>query len=127
MIIEHFGGKNTCDNLEELERVLSFRTEKGVNEFWLNLPTEYPCMNLVVKNNYASLLYIPEDGHPGFISIGHDTDLDEYETSTFYTNTDQEEISVANYTILPFSIALNAVKEFFETKEMPKLIEWEEL
>ncbi|MDP4177541.1 MAG: hypothetical protein Q8900_04275 [Bacillota bacterium] len=68
---------------------------------------------------------------PGFSSIGSDTDLDiDIDIdgiSIFYTNTDKEEIEVANYSILPFSKAVTAVDEFFETMSLPKCIEWEEL
>ncbi len=130
MIIEHFGGKNTCGNLEDLENILRFRTDKGLNEFWIWISEEIenPCMAMLVKNDYAYLHFFPEEGHPGFQSVGQDTDLDEDGDSTFYTGSDSgEEVSVPNYAVLPFQMAVNAVKEFFETKEMPQSVDWEEL
>ena len=53
--------------------------------------------------------------------------LDEDGISIFYTNTDSEEIEVANYSIIEIEDAVSAVKEFFETQQLPKCIEWEEL
>ena len=45
----------------------------------------------------------------------------------FYTNTDSEEIEAANYSIVKIEDAVSAVEEFFETLQLPKCIEWEEL
>ena len=47
--------------------------------------------------------------------------------SIFYTNTDSEEIEVANYSIVKIVDVVSAVEEFFETLQLPKCIEWEEL
>ena len=38
-----------------------------------------------------------------------------------------EEIEVANYSIIEIEDAVSAVEEFFETLQLPKCIEWEEL
>lgn len=53
--------------------------------------------------------------------------LDADGISIFYTNTDSEEIEVANYSIIEIEDAVSAVEEFFETLQLPKCIEWEEL
>ncbi len=37
MFVEHFLGKIECNTCEELEQVLELRTEKGVNEFTIEL------------------------------------------------------------------------------------------
>lgn len=127
MIVEHFMGKKECSNFIELEKVLRMRTAKGVNEFIINSEEEFPYLIMSVKDEYACLNYFDEDNSPGYSSIGGDVDLNEDEISIFYTNTDEEEIEVANYSIMSFQKAIMAVKEFFETNIMPKCIEWEEL
>lgn len=38
-----------------------------------------------------------------------------------------EEIKVANYSIVKFEDVVSTVEEFFETLQLPKCIEWEEL
>jgi len=128
MIIEHFGGKAICDNIKDVENVLNYRTEKGVNEFWIYGETKYPLLGLLVNKGTAYLHYFVNEGEPGFQSIGNDNlELDENENSIFYTNTDTEEVSIPNYSIITFTSALKAVKEFFETNDMPQCIEWDEM
>lgn len=127
MLVEHFMGKKECKSIEELEEVLEVRTKKNVNEFIISSESYFPYMVMSVKNDYACLNYFWEDNNPGYSSIGDGTDLDEDGISIFYTNTDEEEIEVANYSIMSVSKAVMAVKEFFETGTLPKCIEWEEL
>ncbi|WP_277408695.1 Imm1 family immunity protein [Lacrimispora xylanisolvens] len=127
MIIEHFEGKNECNSLDNIEDILTQRTHKGVNEFIIHGEQEFPYMVVLVNNNYAYLHFYKEDDDPGFRSIGGDTDLENDGDSIFYTNTDNEEVSIENVSVVPFSNALTAVKQFFETRDMPKCIEWDEL
>lgn len=127
MIIEHFEGKNECNSLDNIDDILTRRTHKGVNEFIIHGEQEFPYMVVLVNNNYAYLHFYKEDDDPGFRSIGGDTDLEKDGDSIFYTNTDNEEVSIENVSVVPFSNALMAVKQFFETRDMPKCIEWDEL
>jgi hypothetical protein len=127
MIIEHFEGKDECNSLDNIDNILTRRTHKGVNEFIIHGEQEFPYMVVLVNNNYAYLHFYKEDDDPGFRSIGGDTDLENDGDSIFYTNTDNEEVSIENVSVVPFSNALMAVKQFFETRDMPKCIEWDEL
>lgn len=127
MKVSHFGGMIDCETVETLEQVLNMRYGSGVNEFWISGEEENPCLAVLVNNDYANLTYFPDDGHPGFQSIGMETGLDQHEISIFYTNTPEEEIEVNNDTVIPFSKALEAAKEFFTSTGMPKSIEWLEL
>lgn len=127
MIIEHFEGKTECNSLDNIDDILTRRTYKGVNEFIIHGEQEFPYMVVLVNNNYAYLHFYKEEDDPCFRSIGGDTDLEKDGDSIFYTNTDNEEVSIENVSVVPFSNALMAVKQFFETRDMPKCIEWEEL
>lgn len=127
MIIEHFEGKNECNSLENIDDILTRRTHKGVNEFIINGKQKFPYMVVLVNDNYAYLHFYKEDDDPGFRSIGGDTDLEKDGDSIFYTNTDNEEVTIENVSVVPFSNALMAVKQFFETSDMPRCIEWDEL
>ena len=51
MLVEHFMGQKECDSLEELRKVLSERTEKGVNEFIISMHEQFPYMIMAVKEN----------------------------------------------------------------------------
>ncbi len=127
MLVEHFNGAKECRDLKELRLILNERTEKGVNEFIISTDEKFPYMIMAVKENYACLNYFREEDDPGYSSINKFPLLDEDGISIFYTNTDSEEIEVANYSILKFEDAVTAVMEFFESYQLPKCIEWEEL
>lgn len=127
MLVEHFMGQNKCDSLEELRKVLSERTEKGVNEFIISMNEQFPYMIIAVREKYACLSYFREEDDPGYSSINTNPILDADGISIFYTNTDSEEIEAANYSIVKIEAAVSAVEEFFETLQLPKCIEWEEL
>ena len=127
MKVSHFCGITDCNTVEELESVLSIRCGDGVNEFWISGDKDIPCLAVLVNNDYANLTYFPEDGHPGYQSIGMDTDLRPEGTTIFYTNTQDEEIEVYNDTVVPFAKALEAVKEYFITSTIPSCIKWREL
>ena len=73
------------------------------------------------------LSYFREEDDPGYSSVNDTPVLDADGISIFYTNTDSEEIEVANYSIIEIEDAVSAVEEFFETLQLPKCIEWEEL
>ena len=127
MKISHFGGVVECKTIEELKNVLNMRYGDEVNEFWISGEEENPCLAILVNKGYATLTYFPEDGHMGFQSVGMDTDLEADGISVFYTNTPEEEMEINNDAIIPFSKALGAIIEFFETMHLPKSIEWVEM
>ena len=127
MLVEHFMGQKECNNLEELREVLGERTEKGVNEFIISTNEQFPYMIMSVKGKYACLSYFRGEDGPGYSSVNDTPVLDADGISIFYTNTDSEEIEVANYSIIEIEDAVSAVEEFFETLQLPKCIEWEEL
>jgi hypothetical protein len=128
LTVEHFGGTAECKTLEELEKILKIRYGTGVNEYWICEEGEenpYPWLAVLINNEYATLTYFPDEGHPGYQSVGKNTDLDEY--TIFYVNTPTEEIEVANKFIVPFSKALEAIKEYFLILSIPNCLEWNEL
>ena len=127
MLVEHFMGKKKCSNFEEVREVLQERTEKGVNEFIISTDKEFPYMIMAVKEEYACLSYFEEEDSPGYSSVNSEPILDEEGVSIFYTNTEDEEIEVANYSIITTEEAIHAIQEFFDTECLPKCIEWEEL
>ena len=127
MKVSHFGGTIDCPTMEILEIVLNMQFGTGVNEFWISGEEDNPCLAILVNNSYANLTYFPEDGHPGFQSVGMDTDLDLGEITVFYTNTPEEEMEINNDAVVPFEIALNAAKEFYLTSALPTCLEWTEL
>lgn len=127
MIIEHFKGCMTCKAYTDVEAVLAQHTAQGTNEFIIRGEEPFPYMVVLKNNNYAYVHYYNEEDHPGFRSIGNEYDLDSSGDHVFYTNTDQEVVWIENVSIVPFTIAELAVKQFYERMEMPACIDWDEL
>ena len=127
MTIEHFGGTLNCKTIEELSAVLDLRYgEKRVNEFWLRKENDFPDLALMVKGEYACVVYFPAEGHPGFHSVGKIPELDPNNSTVFKINAG-ENMEVCNYQVIQFSQAKEAAIEFFKTQTMTDKIEWEEL
>lgn len=53
MYIEHFLGKENCDNVEKISSILKKRTQRGVNEFWISLTNRYPVLCVLTNQTYA--------------------------------------------------------------------------
>jgi hypothetical protein len=83
-------------------------------------------MSLLVKGDLAYVHYFPKPSHPGFRSLGSIVQPAK-EMTIFYLDNLQQEQPVLNNAIIPFHAALDAAKEFFQTKVLPKCIPWVEL
>lgn len=124
MKIEDFKGPSDSTNDEDIEKVLAKRYGNGVNEFWLShAECRYPAMSILVKGNIAALNYFPEEQHPGMTSVGKGN-LEPEGITVFYINTEEEKHEIPNGMIVPFSVALEAAKEFAANKEPPRCVEW---
>lgn len=121
---------NTVHNVgddSDLERVLALRYANGFNNFWMTHgDEEMPAFAILVKNELAVANYFPNEGDPGFISLGDLDGLEKHGTTMFITVT-KEKTHLGNQFIVPFSLALLATKEFFISTKVPKCIKWFEL
>lgn len=128
MKIEHFLGKDECDNIDDLYDIMRKQTNNGVNEFWISIDDEYPALCVLTNGIYAYVHYFKEEGEPGMRVIpADDNGLDKEGVSIFYTNTDSEEITVENSSVIDIEKAIEIVIEFFNTHKLPMCILWEEL
>ena len=126
--VEDFEGKYEVHNISDLEPVLQKRYGHGLNGFWISRDTErYPVISLLVNNSLATLLYVPNEGHPGFASVGQSNGLEKEGFTTFCVDTVEQEQEVVNNQVVPVSAGLLAIYNFFDSKELPKSIEWIEL
>jgi hypothetical protein len=112
--------------VEDLEAALGRRYEHAANSFWLHHEhADYPVMLTLVVRDLAFIHFIPAEFEPGFTSVGDVKGMDPRATTVFYMRGDPEYIN--NDTIIPFDKALEAAKEFFENRELPSCLEWNEL
>lgn len=130
MYIEHFLGKEDCNCIEKIPEILRKQTDRGVNEFWISLAltSKYPNLCVLTKRAQAYVHYFENENEPGVQSISdNEGKLIEDGLSVFYTNTDQEGVTIENRCIIDLEKAIEVVTEFYNKKTLPKCIEWEEL
>jgi len=128
MTIYDFAGKHEASSVPELENVLQKRYGSGRNGFWISHGKEiHPCMSLLVNGELSTVLYLPEEDHPGFASVGRIDGLDRIGFTTFSYDTLKQEQEFINSQVIPFASALLAAKDFLAMKALPKSIEWDEL
>lgn len=116
-------------NVDELEAILMRRHDNSASSFWLaHGVEEYPVLSLLVKDDLATLNFMPKEFDAGFASVGSKTALTPGDTTIFpISNNRADDVVVLNDAVLPFSIALQAAREFFFTKDLPKSLEWKQL
>ena len=122
-------GTFEAHTLDELERLLEARNDDGANAFWLaHEDSHYPVLCLLVKGSLASILYSPNDRQAGFIpqNPGHGLTKEEF-TRFAISRHSGDDVFVLNEAILAVATAMQAAKEFFLTKELPRSVEWLEL
>ena len=128
MRVEDFYGASDVASITDLESVLRRRYGRGVNSFWLSHADEKnPTLSMLVKGELATLTYFPQESHPGFTSIGKMEGLDPDEMTIFYLDTPEQEQEIMNSSVVAFSSAVEAAKEFFNSRNLPTAIKWSEL
>jgi hypothetical protein len=129
MELDDFGGSRNVRSIAQLEQVLRARSTDQLNEFSLTPDSsDYPRLWIFVRGDLAAIYYIPrDDGRAGYVSVGGKMNLNPKEMTTFAIGDAGETIDVLNDSIVPFSEALEAAKEFFHSQEMPRSIKWLEL
>lgn len=124
MKVEHIFGCAEVNTEIELEKVMKITNDKNMNEFWISNEMDYPCLCVSVNGEYAHVHYFNEEGDPGYQAIGNLRIGNEM--MVFMTNTN-EEIYIEKEYILRREDAVKVVLEFFNTQDLPKCVEWEEL
>lgn len=124
MKIEHFGGLLEVETVAALDKVLDLRYGNRANEYLICGKDRYPLLCVQVRGAVACLHFFPEEGHPGFLSVGEGAAAG---LETFYTNTPTEEIEVAADAVVSFDQAREAAREFFRSHVIPRSIRWVEL
>jgi len=128
MTIWDLKGKHEANDISEFESVLDKRYGPDVNAFWMMHDEELnPAISLLVRGDLSYIHYFPVEGHPGFASVGSIEDLDMDGFTTFRFETLEQEQEIWNRQVIPASAAMSAAKDFFNSKELPKSILWNEL
>lgn len=126
MIVEHFMGKKECKSVDELEKVLEIRNPNKTNEFIITGEDYYPYLVITVKENYAVINYMKQEGS-SYIAKGGTSVLGSNGSTIFNSCSETEEMEMDNYYVLDFLLAKEIAKEFFYNKELPQNVKWDEL
>jgi hypothetical protein len=125
MIVSDFGGEHEVSGNAHLEAALAARYGNGVNEFWIRHPNQrFPAIVILANKNLACVHYLTEQFDPGYQSVGPAEGLDPKGTTAFFVNTPTEILPMLNRSVVKFSLAVEAVKEFSKLVQLPVCIKW---
>jgi hypothetical protein len=127
MMLQDMKGSYQVEDSIALEEKLNKRYGSGVNAFWLTKNNNGAKLAILVNNELANVHYFPPGRHPGYNAIGSIPDLDVRGYSKFFMNSPDELQLISNAHVVPFSAAVKAAKEFLESDELPRSINWLEL
>jgi hypothetical protein len=129
MTVVDVEGAHEATNLDTLETCLWKRQGGECNSFWLSQgPETYPRLSLLVTGKLATLHYLPEQDDAGYASVGRMEALEPGKTITFaMSNNRADDVIILNDAVLPFSLALEAAKQFFLSQNLPRAVEWRRL
>lgn len=121
---EHFFGASVVHTKNEVRRLLANRRTGGFDEIWLTGPTNFPNLVVAIGPPGAALHYFPEDGHPGWQSVGTP---DAPGSVEFRTNTPEEKNEIAASAVVSTDMAARAMEQFLEDASLPDCVSWHEL
>lgn len=84
-------------------------------------------LGVVIKDNIASLSFIPRDQVAGFRSVRTDPSLQHSSSAQFLISAMGDQIWVSNDSILSGQVTVETAKAFFRTKQLPECVMWFEL
>jgi hypothetical protein len=122
--IDDFFGFHKINSFDDLKRVLSARDNVyGANalEIYIN-ESLCPYLDIFIKDDMAVLHYFFCDDEPPFISQNENRNSLEY--IDFIENINGATVGLPSNCVLSVEEALEAIKEFIDTKSKPLCIKW---
>jgi hypothetical protein len=111
----------------EVEAILAERTANGMNMWWVAFDTQFPCVSILANKSLACVHFHPHDEHPGFQAQGPASGLDPNGETMFSISGPNEEVWMPNTSVVEFSVAIRAVRDFLRDQQMSSSIRWLEL
>ena len=95
----------------------------AANELFLSeRETSFPVLVVSLRDDLACMHFFPQEGHPGFQSIG----TRRFGSFTFY-GTDKQPFEIPAEAVISFDEAFRAAVEFCVTLALPQTLRWFEL
>lgn len=107
---------------QELEDIIRKRASNPYDDMWFS-ETEggYPCLAILVNGSYACVHYFLNDCGDMWQSVG------DCEEDILFQSNGEEPDPMPGDCVISLEQAIMCMKEFFDTHQMPKCIEWQEL
>jgi hypothetical protein len=124
MIIHDFLGQHTCDNEEELLRILSVRAKNKSNDFELCHEEQYPYLAILVNGDKACVHYFLNESDSGHYTYVEENGLSGEGFTTFHIGSEESETQIENRLVIPVEKAYIAAKVFFNERKMTTELLW---
>jgi len=123
MKIKCNNGMFVCSNEADITRILEKCANNKFDDIWINGDDEYPQLAILTNGEMQSacIHYFISDGD-FLLSVGN---IDDNGKTDFCAGGQENELE--NNSVIPLSLAVKCVLQFFNTKERPTCIEWIEL
>jgi len=128
MNLRDMDGNHKVQTVEELNALLLKRhriNNAEVNSFWLSYDGGFPCMCVMVNDGLATSWYSPKEGQAGYVSATTFDTLEKGGVTLFYLDNQKQE--VANHLVVKWPEAVEAVRQFLRSSDLPHSIRWIEL
>lgn len=119
----------TANDLDTISDVLRTRNDKGENAFWITRGDDkFPMLSVLIRGELATLQYFRKDRDAGLASVGQKpTTLKENVIAFPISQNSADDLLIQSDSLISVEKAIKAVREFFESGEVPKSVEWLEL
>lgn len=120
MYIANCNGDFECHSWQELENIMKKCSLKPFDDIWINKDVDYPCLAILINENYACVHYFLNDAGDMWQSVGYgDKDV------VFVSNGDKSDMPAD--CVISLDKAIECAKEFYHTLDRPSCIEWRRL
>lgn len=118
--IANSSGDFKCQSWNELKDLLSKSAINSFDDVWISGEKEYPCLAILINGNDACIHYFLDDEGNMWQSVGYGR-----EDIAFFSN--GERCDMPADSVVSLDIAMECAKQFIETLDKPRCIEWREL
>ena len=117
-------GEKSVSTAEELESAITAK-QLSSNSFWLSDgDNDYPLLQILIKDDLASLFYFPTEQNSCYQSIGKNTQDPNGEIWFSISKNRADDVTVSSDGIVDIPTAVRAAKEFLAVRSLPVSVDW---
>ena len=120
MNVSNCNGDFELHSWKDLEKQIRKSSTYPFDDIWISGETEYPCLSILINDQYTCVHYFLNNQGDMWQSIGYGS-----EDISFESNGEKSDMPAD--AIISLDLAIECAKQFFETHEKPICIEWRDL